>query len=172
MKFKVTVIIIVIGLILLLAVSVGVGAADNGGLVRKINLNADWASWLRQRLTQKVDSKAITVTTGATVGCRVEPTQLVVPENTTCQFTIQGSNQTSRQLGVTLTNPENSLAAVLLQENALSVEATFTRTVTVPPFDIYKNQHAAAATLTFSHCKVAANLQSEAPRLCLLEIKK
>lgn len=154
MNFKVFVIISVVLLLCLLAVGVTIGARGRGGLLPTIDLRADWATWTRKRLTTKLHSDELTVVAGQAAGCAVATNQLLVPANTTCQVVIPASSRSTRQLQLQVSDANSTVTAALEQPNALRLEATFTVSSTVTPFDIYRNADGKGATLTLQDCQV------------------
>ncbi len=154
MNFKVFVIISVVLLLCLLAVGVTIGG--RGGLLPTIDLQADWASWARNRLTTKLGSDELTLVAGQAAGCAVATNQLVVPQNTTCQWAIPASDQSTRQLQLQIRDANSAVTAILEQPNALRLEATLTVSSTVNPFDIYRNQDGQGATLTLRDCQISS----------------
>lgn len=156
MNFKVFVIISVVLLLCLLAVGVTIGARGRGGLLPTIDLQADWATWTRNRLTTKLGSDELTVVAGQAAGCAVATNQLLVPVDTTCQWTIPASDQSTRQLQLQIRDANSAVTAILEQPNALRLEATLTVSSTVNPFDIYRNQDGQGATLTLRDCQISS----------------
>lgn len=155
MNFKVFVIISVVLLLCLLAVGMTMGARSRGGLLPTIDLQADWATWTRNRLTTKLRSDELTVVAGQAAGCAVATNQLLVPENITCQWAIPASTQSTRQLQLQVSDANSAVTAELEQPNALRLEATLTISSTVTPFDIYRNADGQGATLTLRDCQIS-----------------
>lgn len=156
MNFKMFVIISVLLLLCLLAVGVTMGARGQGGLLPTIDLQADWATWTRNRLTTKLRSDELTVVAGQADGCAVATNQLLVPANTTCQWVIPASTQSTRQLQLQVSDSNSTVTVALEQPNALRLEATLTISSTVTPFDIYRNADGQGATLTLRDCQISS----------------
>jgi hypothetical protein len=180
MNFKVFVIISVLLLLCLFAVGVGVGARGRGGLLPTLDLQTDWASWVRTRLTTKLRSSELIVVADQAAGCVVATNQLLVPENTTCQWVIPASDRTTRQLQLQVSDTNSNVTALLEQPNALRLETTLTVSSTVTPFDIYRNSDGKGATLTLRDCQVSStaavttteNVATDAPNpYCTLTIQ-
>ncbi|MEZ4870558.1 MAG: hypothetical protein R3C14_55020 [Caldilineaceae bacterium] len=179
MNSKVILLICVVVALLFIAV-VAVGARGQGGLLPTVDLQANWAEWLRGRLTQKLRSSEMTMSTGEAAGCRLASTQIQAPENVICRLTIAANDRATRQLQLALTGADATVMVTLEQPNALRIEETLTLSTTATPLDIYRNADNQAAFLTLSNCQVKHGAEEKAEageaatggeQGCVLEIR-
>lgn len=162
-------IVVVIVICYVAAVSLGYGGDGNPtGL--SLDLQAPSAGEIRNRLTVKFKSEEITVSSGADDGCRVLPDRIIVPVDTDCELTMKASPMWTKQLLLVLAGGGRSVDLELEQDNALTVDKTLEAGQAPVPFDVYRHEDEAEATLTIDNCDIGDSGDDTA--VCDLEMRK
>jgi hypothetical protein len=161
------VILISVVLVVLCCCSGQVGRSPDGQIPLKLDMQAPSADWLRSRLNEKIHGSQLSLRTGAEAGCAIQGELILVPVETSCEFTIPSAANRTRQLTLVVPGDGSGgdsvtyqLSQVLDNNNPWSVEETLKRGDDPLALDVFRSQERAIALLILQECTLGKDFKS------------